>query len=363
MRKILLAILLAATALSIGAKKRTDNDRRIIFIMIDGLRWQELYTGADAELAANTDFTRNKNSVKAFLGIADTAERRAALMPFTWSYIRRHGLMIGNRTKGSLMQVANRYAISYPGYSETLTGHPDDERIQGNGAGDNPNINILEVANASPRYRGSVRVFARWGTQRQIVGQHRNHLPVIAGRDMYGNSPHPSEKELLLDEMKRKLFDFQGNAQLDLWAYHYAAEQMRTLHPKFVFLQLGDTDLHGHNGRYDYYLSAVHNIDDYLRLLWEQVQADPFYRDKTTLLITCDHGRGLGPEWCDHGPSIQHANETWLMALGKDIPALGEMTDNGPFYNKQVAATLAALLGIDYAPQGWEIGQKLFFAE
>ena len=345
------------------AMAKSDKDRRVILIMIDGLRWQELYTGTDAELAANKDFTRNTSSIKAFCNIDNVEQRRSTLMPFTWSFIRENGLMIGNRTKGSIMQVANKYSISYPGYSETLTGHPDDERIRGNGAGDNPNINILEVANESKKYKGSVRVFARWGTQRQIVGQARNNLPVIAGRDMFSNSPKPTEKELMLDEMKRKLFDFQGNAQLDLWAYQYASEQMRSLHPKFVFIQFGDTDLHGHNGRYDYYLSAIHNIDDYFRLIWEQVQSDPFYRDNTTIIITCDHGRGLGAEWCDHGPSIKRSNETWLMAIGKDIPALGEMENNGPFYNKQVAASLAAYLGIDYQPEGWEIGEKLFFVK
>lgn len=35
--------------------------------------------------------------------------------------------------------------------------------------------------------------------------------------------------------------------------------------------------------------------------------------------------------------------------------------DNGPFYNKQVAATLATLMGITYQPEGWEIGLPLFF--
>ena len=47
-------------------------------------------------------------------------------MPFTWSYIKDHGFLIGNREKGSQMQVANKYNFSYPGYSENFCGWPDD---------------------------------------------------------------------------------------------------------------------------------------------------------------------------------------------------------------------------------------------
>ena len=125
---------------------------------------------------------------------------------------------------------------------------------------------------------------------------------------------------------------------------------MRSLHPKFVFIQFGDTDLHAHNGRYDYYLSAIHNIDDYVRLIWEQVQSDPFYRDNTTIIITCDHGRGFGDEWGSHGSKVKGSEATWLMLWGKGIEPQGEMLNNGPFYTKQIAATIASILGIDFTP-------------
>ena len=145
MGKVILIVL--AVLLSRPTAAKRDNDRRVILIMVDGLRWQDVYTGADAALVANNKYTRNKRCIKDFIGIDDTTRRRAALMPFVWSYVQANGLMIGNRTKGSIMQVANTRNISYPGYSETLCGHPDDERIKDNGAGQNPNINLLEVAN------------------------------------------------------------------------------------------------------------------------------------------------------------------------------------------------------------------------
>ena len=44
------------------------------------------------------------------------------------------------------------------------------------------------------------------------------------------------------------------------------------------------------------------------------------------------------------------------MAFGKGVERLGETENNGPFYNKQFAATIAKVLGIDFTPDN---GEKL----
>ena len=346
-----LFILLALTALFGNVKAQTDNDRRVIFIMLDGLRWQELFNGADTAIINVKRYAPNTKGITDLYWRPTQDERRMALMPFTWGYIKQHGLIIGNRWKNSLMQVSNKYKFSYPGYSETLCGWADDERINSNDNVPNPNINVLEVANKSKKYKNSVMAYACWGTVRYILNDERCGFPVQAGKYMPTTTENPS------------VVEFWGDVTLDYITYRYASEAMKNHKPKVLYVSFGETDEFAHNGRYDHYLMAATHNDSFIQRLWQQAQDDPFYRDKTTFIVTCDHGRGIGKQWTDHGTNTDLSEETWLMAFGKDIPALGETENNGPFYNKQIAPTIAALLGIDFKPEGKDIGKKFFFVK
>ncbi len=77
------------------------------------------------------------------------------------------------------------------------------------------------------------------------------------------------------------------------------------------------------------------------------------YKDKTTLIVTCDHGRGdeVKSEWTSHGQKIKGASELWLAAMGPDTKAMGEVKEPGQLYQRQIATTIAALLGFEFKPQ------------
>ena len=116
-----------------------------------------------------------------------------------------------------------------------------------------------------------------------------------------------------------------------------------------LYIGLGETDEFGHAGRYDHYLHAAHHVDSYLRILWDTVQSLPDYRGATTLILTTDHGRGDAPvEWKNHGAKIKGSERIWIGVLGPDTPALGARTNIATVTQSQIAATLAAYLGLDY---------------
>jgi arylsulfatase A-like enzyme len=125
-------------------------------------------------------------------------------------------------------------------------------------------------------------------------------------------------------------------------------EYVRAIRPRVLFIGLGETDDWAHAGSYAEYLNAAHLADDYLRQIWELVRSTPEYRDKTTLIVLPDHGRGNGAEWIDHGQKIPESMQTWMAFLGPDTPALGERRQSQPVTESQIAATLAVLLGEDY---------------
>jgi hypothetical protein len=116
-----------------------------------------------------------------------------------------------------------------------------------------------------------------------------------------------------------------------------------------LYVSFGETDDWAHDGRYDRTLDALHRTDARLGELWAWLQADPEYRDRTTLVVTVDHGRGRTPEdWRSHGAHVAGAHEMWLGCFGPAVRARGELGDHPVIEQRQVAATLAAAVGKDF---------------
>lgn len=67
------------------------------------------------------------------------------------------------------------------------------------------------------------------------------------------------------------------------------------------------------------------------------------------MIVTTDHGRGDAPvEWKSHGAGIDGSDKIWIAVIGPDTPSLGERKTTEPLTQSQVAATIAAFLGLDY---------------
>jgi hypothetical protein len=102
-------------------------------------------------------------------------------------------------------------------------------------------------------------------------------------------------------------------------------------------------------GRYDNFLETAHSFDGFMADLWRQIQSSPDYRDRTTLIISTDHGRGSGPEeWKDHGTGQKGSDNIWIAVIGPDTAPLGERHTVAPVTQSQIAATIAELVGEDY---------------
>ncbi|MBQ8047287.1 MAG: hypothetical protein IJ196_05115 [Prevotella sp.] len=339
-----IALLLAMVSCNKG-----DDDPRLIVITFDGLRWQEVFTGADSLLVGHPTFVTRPDTLTATYWRDTPEERREILMPFTWSYIVKHGYLLGNRTIGSQMQVANEKWFSYPGYSEDFCGYADNEHIESNDAVPNPNTSVLEVANRDPRYKGKVMMYGGWLSTRFAVNNDRGGFPGSVAYEA-NLSSHQDETMQLLDEMLQGMPRIRPENRYDAFNYAYAVETLKRDHPKVMWISFCETDHWAHSDKYDFYIEAIRKTDYFIRRIVETCEADPYYKGKTTYLITCDHGRGKYKAFGSHGQGVYGSNQTWLMAFGKGVERLGETSANGPFYNQQLAATIAAVLGIDFKP-------------
>src|SRR5687768_16994924 len=323
---ILFAAVIATTAYDHRGKTPemnggTEDDQNVILVVSDGLRWQEVFAGADsailfgdaAMLGGNADVSRRK------YWRATAAERRAALMPFVWGTIAREGQLFGNRELSSRVQVTNEMKFSYPGYNEMLTGTPDS-RIDRNDFGPNPNVTVFEWLNGHDEFRGRVAAFGTWDTFRDIFNVGRSRLQVYT----FGARPH--------DEV----------------VHAAALPYLKKAKPRALFVGYAETDDWGHEGRYDRFLDAAHAVDNYIAQLWAAVQADPRYRGKTTLIFTADHGRGRGAsDWKHHGSDIAGAEETFIITIGPDVARVGEHRNTSDVEG-WVAELTASAVGLTY---------------
>lgn len=327
-----------------SAAPRTQN---VVLIISDGLRWQEVFTGAEEAL-----MSKDGGGVKNVAGLhkefwRETPEaRRETLMPFFWGTIAKHGQIYGNQGKGSLATVTNGKKFSYPGYNEILTGAPD-ARVDSNAKRPNPNITVFEWLNGRPAFRDKVSVFGTWNVFPWIFNVERSHLPIWPVWEM-GQHTREIAVPAYLETMRRDLTPMWDDVTFDALLFHAVRDHLKEQKSRVLFVGFGETDEWAHAGRYDYYLTAAHHVDDFVRQLWETAQSLPEYRDKTTFILTADHGRGTGPLWKSHGEKVDGAEGDWIALLGPDTPPLGERTNCAPVTTSQIAATLACLLGEDF---------------
>jgi len=100
-------------------------------------------------------------------------------------------------------------------------------------------------------------------------------------------------------------------------------------------------------------LEFINSQEAMIASLWNYIQSIPQYKDKTTLLIACDHSRGgqVKSQWTDHGTMIPDSKNIFILAMGPDMPALGEVNTATQLYQGQMAATIAKFLGLDYVAE------------
>jgi len=346
---VLLSVLLALLTCAPLEAQPPLRTRNVVLIVSDGLRWQEIFTGADPTLLneANGGIWDKEEDLRREFWRDDPVERRRVLFPFLWNTVAVHGQIFGNQALGSVARVTNGLAFSYPGYNEMLTGHPD-ARIDSNEFGPNPNVSVLEWLNALPDLHGKVSVFATWEIFRNILNVSRSHLPLQVGWDLPYHG-ELSERQALLNRL------YQTTTRLDDEDVYDALLQVPLIdsfaqhQPRVLFVGYGETDNWAHAGRYDLVLHSAHLFDRFVAELWERLQALPAYRDRTTFIITTDHGRGSGPvDWKEHGIEQKGSENIWIAVRGPDTPPLGERSHTAEVHQAQIAATVAALLGKDF---------------
>lgn len=326
---------------SLAATAQPQKKRNIFIIATDGFRWQEVFNGADARLLFDPEFVKDTAIMRQLYWDDSAAVRRQKLMPFFWNVVAKQGCLYGNRQWNNNVNVRNFYKISYPGYSEMLTGFANRWFIP-NLPVVNRNTNVLEFLNQQKDYQGKVVAFSSWKILPFILNERQGTFSVNAG---YEPLKEDGDTAAAVNSVQDYITG-KSDTRYDRLTWLSMQQYVARHHPKVVFLGLGETDECAHKGRYDLYLEKAADVDRMIGALWYYVQTDPFYKDNTTFIITTDHGRGRRPgNWQTHGFWAKGSGEMWLAVIGPDVYPAGEIKQEQQVWQQQIAATIAMLLG------------------
>jgi hypothetical protein len=349
---LLLALALAAAALpraATAAAAQAHRTQTVVLIVSDGLRWQEIFTGAEEDLLnekAGGSWVAEEDLRKRYWR-QSAAERRELLFPFLWGTVAKGGQIYGNQGLGSVAHVTNGKAFSYPGYNEMSTGYPNDA-IDSNEFGPNPNATVFEWLNQYDEFRGRVAIYGTWNVYDNIFNKKRSHLVMQTGWTL-ARPAQETPRDALLRTLFETTTQFDEEDCPNSFLQIPLIDYVKTGRPRVLFVGYGETDNWAHQGRYDLVLDSAHRFDHFVAELWNTMQAMPEYHGTTTFIITTDHGRGSGlTEWKEHGVEEKGSENIWIAVIGPDTAALGERTRTSPVTQAQIAATLAAFVGRDY---------------
>ena len=345
------AVVLLATLLEpAGTSTRAADAANVVLITLDGVRIQEMFGGLVESVARALvkDGRVEDTPLWQRYWAPTREERRRKLMPFLWgTLLAEHGSIAGDQAVGSIVRVTNRHRFSYPGYSEIATGAAHDAEIDSNDNRRNPFPTVLEIVR---RERGleprQVATFASWETFRWIVEHEEGVTTVNAGLQAYA---HPERDVQVLSDWQFQTRTPWDGTRHDAYTLRFARAHLATFRPRLLWMAFDETDDWAHDGRYDRVLDTLARFDAALADLWGWLQADPQYRGTTTVIVTTDHGRGRGPaDWRDHGKDVEGAQDIWLVLAGRGVKRRGVWRDAPTIHQNQIAATIAALLDVDY---------------
>ena len=163
----------------------------------------------------------------------------------------------------------------------------------------------------------SVLEFARrkWGLeQRQValfasrdlfrlIGESREGTIFInAGYNVSDATPRMGE----LSRLQLDAVTPWHDARHDYVTVEMAFEYLKRYKPRVLYLSLDETDCWAHDKRYNRVLHMAQYFDRTLERLWQTLQSMDEYRDRTTLIVSSDHGRGGElADWFEHGRRVK----------------------------------------------------------
>jgi len=137
-----------------------------------------------------------------------------------------------------------------------------------------------------------------------------------------------------------------GPTSGDELTFLVSREVMLKFSPRLLVVIFSDVEV-AHFGSYALHLAGIRTADRLAYQMWQEVEANPEYRGKTTMLVLPEFGRDPDGSttngFFNHRANEESTRNTWMMILGSadDKPQIIER----PVRHVDLCPTLAGLLG------------------
>ncbi len=347
MRSIFALLLLLCCMTTQAENLKTEN---VILITVDGLRVQELFGGLDETILNDKEKSgiEHVSTLRGKFWFNTPKERRETLFPFFWKELINHGIVIGNQDLGSVVELRNQLQFSYPSYAELLTGMPQP-RIVSNMPIQSPVPTAMDfIQEQLDLGFTQIAAFCSWSVFNAICTNEKDSFYINAGYEAVPEK-YATERMKLYNEVQQHIRTPWDTVRHDSVTVNLALEWLKKFKPRLLYVAVGETDDWAHARRYDRVIEAANYFDHTVKLLWEACQSMERYKDKTTFIVTTDHGRGITLDnWIDHNIDTPGSEDIWIAVFGPDTPNKGEMANTTKRYQASVASTLIKFLGLDW---------------
>jgi hypothetical protein len=259
------------------------SDPKLIFVTMDGVRWDEFFAGS-VHNPGNQKYMTN----------------------FWEKHARRFEVFGGDKEREPFL-ASHPSLISLPCYQTIFTGEL--------GAGNDNHGGIVEsmtwldhVVHARKFSPTDVGVFGSWSKIDRAVSCRPETITVNTGLNRFDQGP---EYVAISNDQLKDLPPW-GDCRWDRYTIKMAETFLRQKQPKVLYVSLTDADDAAHTEKFDDYTGAIRRFDTWLDELIGFVEADPYYSKDTHLVLSTDHGRGEGKDWIDHRADLPHAKYIWL---------------------------------------------------
>jgi membrane-anchored protein YejM (alkaline phosphatase superfamily) len=147
----------------------------------------------------------------------------------------------------------------------------------------------------------------------------------------------------------------------DSTTYKKVMEVLALYQPNLMLVNFKEPDASGHANNWGNYINGIRNVDSYIGGIWAYIQSQPFYANKTTLIVTNDHGRHLNnvaDGFISHGDNCDGCKHIMCLVLGPDIKK-GVVLNNYRDLT-DIASTTAHLMGVTMPLSNGDVMDELF---
>lgn len=155
--------------------------------------------------------------------------------------------------------------------------------------------------------------------------------------------------------------DGTGGYRADSITLEIALNTLTLNQPRLMLIAFKDPDYFGHQSDSIGYINAIRKTDQYIGVIWDYIQNSSNYKDKTTLIVTNDHGRhldGVSGGYTSHGDNCEGCRHIELFALSPDFKSNVQL---GTAYDQlDISATIKEMLHFPFYTGKGKVMDDLF---